>query len=141
MARGVAAITGNNVSIKQLSSSKYSARTELDSHADMCCVGKNTHILYMWPNKNVWVTPFLRNLGVVESAPIVSALIAYDDPSLVHPYFLSLIKLCILIHLNITSYVLCNYDTMGSLLMTAQNMSQESQQWMITASSVLKMRI
>ena len=62
----------------------------MDSHADMCCVGNNTHILHTWPNKNVRVTPFLRNLGVVESAPIVSALIAYDDPSSGAPILLAI---------------------------------------------------
>ena len=77
----VAAITGKGVGMKQINPSEYSARTELNSHGDLCCVGKNAHILHTWPNKNVWVTPFLRNLGIVESAPIVSALIAYDDPS------------------------------------------------------------
>ena len=79
--QGVAAITSKGMGMKQLSPSEHSARMELDSHADMCCVGKNAHILHTWSNKNVHVTPFLRNLGVVESAPIVSALIAYDDPS------------------------------------------------------------
>ena len=73
------AITGRGK--KQLDPNEDSARMELDSHADMCCVGKNVHILHTWPNRYVQVTLFLQNLGVIESAPIVSALIAYDDPS------------------------------------------------------------
>ena len=79
LAQGVAAITGKGK--KELNLIEDSPRTELDSHADMCCVGKNVHILHTWPNKDVRVTPFLQNLGVIESTPIVSALIAYDDPS------------------------------------------------------------
>ena len=77
--RGIAAITGEGK--KQSDPNEDSARTELDSHADMCCGGKNAHILHSWPNRDVQVTPFLQNIGVIESAPIVSALITYDDPS------------------------------------------------------------
>ena len=63
-------------------------RCELDSHADMCCVGKNAHILHEWPNRKVKATPFLSTLGHVPEAPIVSALIVYDEPSLGAPIFL-----------------------------------------------------
>ncbi len=56
-------------------------RTELDSHADQCCVGDYAVVLYEWPDRTVEITPFLDTLGCVESAPIVTALLAYDDPS------------------------------------------------------------
>lgn len=54
-------------------------RTELDSHADTCCVGGGATILYTWPDQTVDVSPFINSLGVAKNAPIVSAGVAYDD--------------------------------------------------------------
>jgi hypothetical protein len=56
--------------------------TELDSHADQSCVGDNATVLYKWPDGTVEVGPFLDSLGCVRSAPIVTAAVAYDDPSI-----------------------------------------------------------
>lgn len=53
----------------------------MDSHADQVCVGDGAAILYVYPDRQVNVGPFLDKLGSVDSAPIVMALIAYDDPS------------------------------------------------------------
>mgnify|MGYP003331657373 CR=1 FL=1 len=60
----------------------------MDSHADQCCIGDKAHILYEWPGQTVEVSPFLNTLGCVESAPIVSAAITYDDHSTGRPVLL-----------------------------------------------------
>ena len=60
-------------------------RTEMDSHADQCCVGDNAHIYYVWPGITVEVGPFLSLLGCVPSAPIVMAGVVYDDPTTGRP--------------------------------------------------------
>ena len=62
--------------------------SELDSHADTCCVGQHCAILYEWPDRTVEVTPFLESLGTLKQAPIVTALLIYDDPSNGKPLFL-----------------------------------------------------
>ena len=51
----------------------------MDSHADQCCVGDNSHIIYEWPGHVVEVSPFLSTLGRVKSAPIVTAAVTYYD--------------------------------------------------------------
>ena len=61
--------------------------TELDSHADTCCVGANVHILGQ-THKTVNVTPFLQKLGTIKRAPIVDAAVAYDDPKSGETYIL-----------------------------------------------------
>jgi hypothetical protein len=52
--------------------------TELDSHADTCCFGKNALVIAE-SSHNVDVTPFLSKLGSVSKVPIVSCAMAYDD--------------------------------------------------------------
>lgn len=59
---------------------KEYGRAELDSHADTCCVGRHALIVSR-AYKSVTVTPFLASLGTVEKVPIVTAALAYDDPS------------------------------------------------------------
>jgi hypothetical protein len=54
-------------------------RSEMDSHADTCCVGDNALALY-YHNRTVSVSPFLDTFGTVDSIPIVTAAIAYDEP-------------------------------------------------------------
>ena len=56
-------------------------RAELDSHADMCCVGRHAHILHEYSGRKVTVTPFHQELGKMNGVSVVSALVAYDDPS------------------------------------------------------------
>jgi hypothetical protein len=53
-------------------------RMELNSHADTCCVGRNSAVLYSH-NCTINVLPFLDGLGTADSVPIVTAAIAYDD--------------------------------------------------------------
>jgi hypothetical protein len=50
----------------------------MDSHADTCCVGRNSTVLYLH-NRTVNVSPFLDSFGTADSVPIVAAAIAYDD--------------------------------------------------------------
>jgi hypothetical protein len=71
----------------KVSSSKINAkvtqehRTELDIHADQSCVGDNATVLNEWPDFTVEVGPFLDTLGCMKLAPVVTAAVAYDDPS------------------------------------------------------------
>jgi hypothetical protein len=44
-------------------------------------VGDNETVLYECPDSTVVVGPFLDSLGCVKSAQIVTAAVAYDDPS------------------------------------------------------------
>jgi hypothetical protein len=62
-------------------------RTELDSHADTCCVGRNATVLYSH-NRTVNVSPFLDSLGTADSVPIVTVAIAYDNEITAKTYIL-----------------------------------------------------
>lgn len=62
-------------------------RSELDSHADTCCVGDNALVLY-YHNRTVSVAPFLHSFGTEDQVPIVTAAIAYDDPITAQTYIL-----------------------------------------------------
>jgi hypothetical protein len=62
-------------------------RSELDSHADTCCVGDNALVLY-YHNRTVSVAPFLDSFGTEDQVPIVTAAIAYDDPINAQTYVL-----------------------------------------------------
>jgi hypothetical protein len=61
--------------------------TELDSHADTCCIGNNALVLY-YHNRTVSVSPFLESLGKANDIPIVTAAIAYDDPIRAQTYII-----------------------------------------------------
>jgi hypothetical protein len=63
-----------------LSSPDEFTRTDLDSHADTCCVGSNAHIFAESSGKTVEVEPFLSSLGTAKATPIVSAAVTYDCP-------------------------------------------------------------
>ena len=52
--------------------------TELDTHADTCCVGINARIL-MDTGRKINVFPFLDELGSISEVPIVQAAIAIDS--------------------------------------------------------------
>jgi hypothetical protein len=62
-------------------------RSELDSHADTCCVGDNALILY-YHNRTVSVAPFMDSFGTANDIPIVTAAIAYDDSILAQTFIL-----------------------------------------------------
>ena len=61
-------------------------RSELDSHADTCCVGRHSVVLTR-TSQTVRVEGFLPSLGSV-SVPIVTAAIAYDDPHTMQTFVL-----------------------------------------------------
>ena len=52
-------------------------RTELDSHANMCVLGKHCYILSR-SGKNVDVGAFTESAGGLNQVPIVDAMLAYD---------------------------------------------------------------
>ena len=52
--------------------------TELDTHADTCCVGAHARVL-LDTGRKVNVFPFLDELGSVSEVPIVQAAIAIDS--------------------------------------------------------------
>ena len=54
--------------------------TELDSHADTCGVGKN-HLVTHYYDKTVNVLGYDPKLGSMKNMAIVSAALAYDDPT------------------------------------------------------------
>ena len=58
--------------------------TVMDNHAHQCSVRGHSHILYEWPDCSMEIMPFLDSLGCVEEAPIVMAVIDYDDPTMGH---------------------------------------------------------
>ena len=53
--------------------------TELDSHANMVVLGRNSFI-FESTGKTCNVKPFSEEIGVAEDVPIVDGAIAYDDP-------------------------------------------------------------
>ena len=55
-------------------------RTELDSHADTCIVRKHGCIVAQF-NRTVNVTGYDPKLGTMKNAHIVTAALAYDDPT------------------------------------------------------------
>jgi hypothetical protein len=62
-------------------------RSELDLHADTCCVGNNALVLY-YHNRTVSVSPFLDSYGTEDQVPIITAAIAYDGPINAQTYVL-----------------------------------------------------
>ena len=54
--------------------------TDLDSHADTCVVGQNAVIVHLL-NKKVNVTGFDPSQGKLKDLELVSAALAYDDPT------------------------------------------------------------
>ena len=56
------------------------SRTELDSHADTCVVGRNALIFHDF-ERPVNVTGYDPALGINKDVKTVSAAIAYDDPT------------------------------------------------------------
>jgi hypothetical protein len=55
-------------------------RTEVDNHADTCLVGRHAHIFQHF-GRQVNITGYDPSLGTVSNQEIVSAALAYDDPS------------------------------------------------------------
>ena len=55
------------------------SRTELDTHADTCVVGKNCLIVHEY-NRWVTVTGYDPKQGCVKDLKVVAAVLAYDCP-------------------------------------------------------------
>ena len=73
------------------STSNGEGRTELDSHANMCVLGKHCLLLSdLSTARNVSVGAFAEAAGGLESVPIVDAMIAYDCPRRNQVYLLIL---------------------------------------------------
>jgi hypothetical protein len=64
---------------RSTSSLLVTARTELDSHADTCVVGRNALVTHDF-DRPVNVTGYDSSLGTVNNCKTVSAAIGYDDP-------------------------------------------------------------
>jgi hypothetical protein len=62
-------------------------RAELDSHADTCLFGRNAYVVKDTGNL-VSVKGFVDILGTVKHVPVVTAVIAYDDPRTLTTYAL-----------------------------------------------------
>lgn len=57
---------------------KLVSSTELDTHADTCCFGRNCWVLAEDLSMSVTINGFAQSLGEI-SAPIVNVAVAYDD--------------------------------------------------------------
>lgn len=67
--------------------SNINYKAELDSHADTCCFGSQAYIVQD-TGETISVEPFIGTLGKVDSVPIITAAIAYDDPETFQTYIL-----------------------------------------------------
>ena len=67
--------------------SVHETRSELDSHADTCVVGKEALIVHDF-DRTVNVSGFDESLGTVKGLKTVSAAVAYDDPITGRPVIL-----------------------------------------------------
>ena len=68
-------VIGSNTTTVNISQS----RTELDSHADTCTIGKNALITHVH-NRNVNVHAYDPSMGSQQNMSIVNAAVAYDCP-------------------------------------------------------------
>ncbi len=59
--------------------SYHETRTELDSHADTCVIGKECLVIHE-THRFVNVVPYSDTLGGMDNKPIISAALAYDEP-------------------------------------------------------------
>ena len=67
------------LNISASSTSAFTSKTELDSHAEPPVVGKNAMILYKTEMKST-VTPLSDDFGVMPEVPVVHAAVACDFP-------------------------------------------------------------
>ena len=77
----VAGINATRVNVSDASGTVSVAdpRTELDSHANMCVLGRHSYI-FESTGKSCNVSPFMDGLGVAKNVPIVNGAVAYDCP-------------------------------------------------------------
>jgi hypothetical protein len=55
-------------------------KCELDSHADTCCFGKGSYVMYRNENTYAEVVCFDKAMGKIKNIPIVTVALAYDCP-------------------------------------------------------------
>jgi len=60
----------------------------LDPNCDTCTFGKGARIVYDTGGQTVSVDPFLESLGTLQRVRIVTAAVAYDDPTTYQTYIL-----------------------------------------------------
>lgn len=72
---------------KARSNGRTETYAELDSHADTSVFGREAYIIRD-TGDTVTVAPFDEALGSVKEVPIVTAVIAYNDPASYHTYIL-----------------------------------------------------
>ena len=58
----------------------HGSKAELDSHADTCSFGRNAYLVRD-TGETVSVGGFIDSLGTVIRVPVVTAAVAYDDPT------------------------------------------------------------
>ncbi len=75
----IAGIKATKANISSTNESSADPRTELDSHANMCVLGKHSYI-FNSNGKTCNVSPFMDELGVATDVPIVDGAVAYDCP-------------------------------------------------------------
>ena len=72
--------------VSSISQPSNNSRSDLDLHADACCVGSNACVHHESLFKTVEVQPFLNSLGTAKQTPIVSASVACDCPFTLKTY-------------------------------------------------------
>ena len=72
--------------VSSISQPSNNSRSDLDSHADTCCVGSNAFVHHESLFKTVEVQPFLNSLGTEKQTLIVSTSVAYDCPFTLKTY-------------------------------------------------------
>jgi hypothetical protein len=88
MQRQVSPLTGTLLLPHTKALLTYTARAELDSHADTCSFGKKNAYIVQDTGQTISVTGFISSLGTVKRVPIVTVAIAYDDPATYQTYIL-----------------------------------------------------
>ena len=72
--------------VSSISQPSNNLRSDLDSHADTCCVGSNAFVHHESSFKTIEVQPFLNSLSTTKQTPIVSASVANDSPFTLKTY-------------------------------------------------------
>ena len=82
----IAVVIGNT---STTSADESGSRIELDSHANMCVLGKQCYVLSK-SGKSVDVGAFTESAGGLNQVPIVDAMLAYDCKRINQVYLLVL---------------------------------------------------
>lgn len=75
------------ISSQATTRTSHHTQAELDSHADTCSFGKGAYVVAE-TGETVAVSGFIDTIGKVSEVPVVTAAVAYDDPTTYMTYVL-----------------------------------------------------